>query len=90
MNQKKEGYDGPKPEYLHQVKINGYRLAKGMHATLAPQAGRKEKRRYEFRYAEMLQGELMLTFYGPVRGAARFRTVRPSAVLSIHVKTEAR
>lgn len=94
MNQKKEGYDGPRPTYLHEVKVNGYKLARGMHATLAPLPGRKEKRRYEFRYGEMLSTSdgplLMLTFYGPVRGCQRFRTAREADVLIVHTKSERR
>lgn len=59
MNQKKEGYDGPRPEYLHEVKINGHRLLKGMHATLWPERGKKEKRRWEFKYAEIVKSQKM-------------------------------
>jgi hypothetical protein len=90
VNQKKVGYDGPRPTYLKEVKVNGRRLVSGMHATLLPPPGRKENRRYEFKYAEMLQGELMLTFDGPVRGVRRYRNVRPSAVVTVHSKSEAR
>jgi hypothetical protein len=55
MNQKQIVQSDWTPPYLHEVKVNGYRLLKGMEATLAPERGRKEKRRYEFRYGEIVK-----------------------------------
>jgi hypothetical protein len=67
MNQKKVGYDGPRPEYLKEVKVNGRRLASGMHATLWPERGKKEKRRWEFRYAETVRSQPMRMIGSPLR-----------------------
>lgn len=74
MNQKKEGYDGPRPEYLHEVKVNGRRLARGMHATLCPERGKKEKRRYEFCYAEIVKSRAV-HFKGGGRNPLDFTSV---------------
>lgn len=92
MNQKEKYIsDEPVPEYLHEVKINGRALRKGMRATLAPPHGRVWKREYEFRYAERYThgsdaGVLVLTFYGPLSAKPdkrHLRTVREHEVLTV-------
>lgn len=56
MNQKKPYPGDNQPEYLHEVKVNGRRLVKGMQATLPPERGGARNRRYEFRYGEIICG----------------------------------
>lgn len=61
MNQKRAfKSDKPNPTYLHEVQVPSgsktYTLRKGMEATLFPERGKKEKRRWEFMYAETQKG----------------------------------
>ena len=87
---KKSAYksDAPNPTYLHDVRVHGRRLAKGMEASLERGIGYPAGR-YRFSYAEQLaDGTLMLQFYGPTRRSKqRYRMVRPEAVTTVHSKT---
>lgn len=89
MNQKQPFKSNEaKPVYLHEVRINGRRLARDMEASLDRGIGYPAGR-YLFKYAEQLaDGTLMLQFYGPSRRAKqRYRTARPEAVNTVHSKT---
>lgn len=89
MNQK-DAYQGDEqqPVFLHEVKVNGHRLLKGMEATLDGGNGRNA-RRYRFEYAEELKsGEMMYYFFGPTRGKnQRYRWVREHAINTVHITT---
>lgn len=89
MNQKRPyKSDEPAPEYLHEVKVNGHQLIKGMEASLAKTSSGIAGE-YQFRYAEQLPtGALLLTFFGPVkRTKQRYRQVTVDVVKTVRLRT---
>lgn len=90
MNQKDvyRAEDEAQPEYLHEVKVNGHRLLRGMEVTIDG-GTRHNDRRYRFEYAEQLKtGETMFYFFGPTRGKKqRYRSVRGSMIKTVHITT---
>lgn len=83
--------DEPKPVFVHEISINGRKVVKGMEISATAGVNRPAGR-YRFEYAEVLRdGTVLLQTFGPTRRKVqRYRTMPPTAVHTVHIKTRPR
>ena len=85
MNQKRTVRSDYKPPLLHEVKVNGSTLCKGMLLSVHRRPGLPGGK-WVFLHAEYLGDILQLTVEGPISREARRRWIRVEDVKTIHRK----
>lgn len=95
MNRKQVVASDWVPPYLHEVRVNGHRLRKGMLVSVNARPGLIGGR-WVFTYAEPMGDELVLHVEGPVTrrcrahpdcdGHPRHKMIRPDDIKIVHVK----
>lgn len=85
MNQKRSVRSDWKPSLLHEVRVNGSILRKGMLLSVHRRPGLPGGR-WVFLHAEYLGDTLQLTVEGPISREARRRWIRVEDIKTIHRK----
>ena len=86
MNQKRAyEHTGPKPEYLHEIEVNGNTLRRGMQISVFRRPNLIGGK-WVFLYAERADDILFIHVEGPVAREARHRVIREADIKMVHRK----
>lgn len=84
----------PAPEFLHEIKVQSgsktYTLAKGQLVSVHRRPGGLIAGKYEFCFAQQVNGELLINVEGPISRERRSKVIRVADIKQVHIRSQKR